>query len=90
MDRGMENEPQEEVEGNQEIETQDPEQRPFTEALSSQITPEEPKSLAWYLDKVIEENKEWDIFDPKRWEEWMKKDLPPSSEYDYYIEKTLK
>ncbi|MBW0565028.1 hypothetical protein O181_104743 [Austropuccinia psidii MF-1] len=65
MDRGIENEPQEEVEGDQEVETQEPEQGPSTEALSNQIKPEEPKSLAWYLDKAIKENKEWATFDPK-------------------------
>ncbi|MBW0512009.1 hypothetical protein O181_051724 [Austropuccinia psidii MF-1] len=69
MDRGIENEPQEEVEGDQEVETQEPEQGPSTEALSNQIKSEEPKSLAWYLDKEIKENKEWATFDPQKWEE---------------------
>ncbi|MBW0524610.1 hypothetical protein O181_064325 [Austropuccinia psidii MF-1] len=75
----------EEVEGDQEVETQEPEQEPSTEALSNQIKPEEPKSLAWYLDKAIKENKEWATFDPKRWEEGKTRNLPPSSEYDDYI-----
>ncbi|MBW0570742.1 hypothetical protein O181_110457 [Austropuccinia psidii MF-1] len=87
MDRGIENEPQEEVEGDQEVETQEQEQGPSTEAQSNQIKPEEPKSLAWYLDKAIKENKEWATFDPKKWEEWINRNLPPSSGYDYYIKK---
>ncbi|MBW0587129.1 hypothetical protein O181_126844, partial [Austropuccinia psidii MF-1] len=66
----------------QEVETQEPEQGPSTEALSNQIKPEEPKSLAWYLDKAIKENKEWATFEPKNWEEWINRNLPPSSEYD--------
>ncbi|MBW0587506.1 hypothetical protein O181_127221, partial [Austropuccinia psidii MF-1] len=85
MDRGIENEPQEEVEGDQEVETQEPEQGPSTEALSNQIKSEEPKSLAWYLDKAIKENKEWATFDPKKWEEWINRNLPPSSEYEDYV-----
>ncbi|MBW0540471.1 hypothetical protein O181_080186 [Austropuccinia psidii MF-1] len=67
MDSGIENEPQEEVEGDQKVETQNPEQVTSTEALSNQIKPEEPKSLAWYLDKAIKENKEWATFDPRKW-----------------------
>ncbi|MBW0557980.1 hypothetical protein O181_097695 [Austropuccinia psidii MF-1] len=85
MDRGIENEPQEEFEGNQEVETQEPEHGPSTESLSNQIKPEEPKSLAWYLDKEIKENKEWATFDPKRWEGCINMNLPPSSKYDDFI-----
>ncbi|MBW0485353.1 hypothetical protein O181_025068 [Austropuccinia psidii MF-1] len=87
MNRGIENEPQEEVEGYQEVETQDQEQGPSTEALSIQIKPDKPKSLAWYLDKAIKENKEWDIFDHKKWEEWINRALQLLSEYYYYIKK---
>ncbi|MBW0570912.1 hypothetical protein O181_110627 [Austropuccinia psidii MF-1] len=87
MDWGIDNESQEEVEGDQDIETQEPEQGPSTEALSSQITPEEPKSLAWYFEKAIKENKEWATFDPKTWEEWMNRNITPSAEYDDYIKK---
>ncbi|MBW0532537.1 hypothetical protein O181_072252 [Austropuccinia psidii MF-1] len=72
-------EPQEEKEGDQEVETQKPEKRPSTEALSNQTKPEEPKSLAWYL------NKEWATFDSKTQEELTNRNLPPSSEYDDYI-----
>ncbi|MBW0562070.1 hypothetical protein O181_101785 [Austropuccinia psidii MF-1] len=68
MDRGIDNEPQEEVEGDQEVEAQKPEEGPSTEAISNQNKKEEPKSLAWYLDKAIKENKEWATFDPKKWE----------------------
>ncbi|MBW0575427.1 hypothetical protein O181_115142 [Austropuccinia psidii MF-1] len=85
MDRGIENEPQEEVEGDQEVETKKPEQGPSTKALSNQIKPEEPKSLAWYLDKAINEKKEWATFDPKKWEKWINRNIPPSSEYKYYF-----
>ncbi|MBW0532180.1 hypothetical protein O181_071895 [Austropuccinia psidii MF-1] len=87
MDRGLENEPQEEVEGDQEVETQEQEQGPSIEALSNQIKLTEPKSLAWYLDKAIKENKEWATFDPKKWEEWINRNLPPSSEYEEYVKK---
>ncbi|MBW0531042.1 hypothetical protein O181_070757 [Austropuccinia psidii MF-1] len=91
MHRGIENESQEEVEGDQEVEAQEPEQGLSTEALSNQIKSEEPKSLAWYLDKAIEENKEWATFDPKKLEEWINRTLPPSNKYDDYIKnKTLK
>ncbi|MBW0541701.1 hypothetical protein O181_081416 [Austropuccinia psidii MF-1] len=85
MDRGIENEPQEEVEGDQEVETQEKEQGPSKEALSNQITPEELKSLAWYIDKEIKENKEYTTYDPKKWEKWINPNLPPLSEYDDYI-----
>ncbi|MBW0575076.1 hypothetical protein O181_114791 [Austropuccinia psidii MF-1] len=85
MDRGIDNKPQEELEGDQEVETQEPEKGPSTEALSNQIKPEEPKSLAWYLDKAIKENKEWATFDPKKWEEWINRNLPPSREYKDYV-----
>ncbi|MBW0585942.1 hypothetical protein O181_125657 [Austropuccinia psidii MF-1] len=85
MDRGIENEPQEEVEGDQEVETQEPEQGPSTEALSNQIKPEEPKTLAWYLDKAIKANKEWATFDPQKWEEWINRNQSPSSEYEDYV-----
>ncbi|MBW0592551.1 hypothetical protein O181_132266 [Austropuccinia psidii MF-1] len=88
--KGIENEPQEEVERDQEVETQKPELVPSTESLSNQIKPEEPKSLALYLGKAIKENKEWTTFDPKKWEEWINRNLPPSSEYDDYVKKTLK
>ncbi|MBW0572693.1 hypothetical protein O181_112408 [Austropuccinia psidii MF-1] len=87
MDWGIDNESQEEVEGNQDVETQEPEQGPSTEALSSQITQEEPKSLAWYFEKAIKENKEWAAFDPKKWKEWINRNIPPSTEYDDYIKK---
>ncbi|MBW0572620.1 hypothetical protein O181_112335 [Austropuccinia psidii MF-1] len=82
MHRVIENKPQEEVKCYQEVE-----QGPSTEALSSQITPEEPKLLSWYLDNAIKENNEWDTFDPKKGEEWSNINLPPSSEYDDYIKK---
>ncbi|MBW0583824.1 hypothetical protein O181_123539 [Austropuccinia psidii MF-1] len=88
MDRRIENESQEEVEGEQEVETQESEQGQSTESLSNQIKPEEPNPLACYLDKAIKENKEWATFDPKMWEEWSNRNIPPSSEYDDYIEKT--
>ncbi|MBW0554971.1 hypothetical protein O181_094686 [Austropuccinia psidii MF-1] len=77
MGRGIETEYQEEVEGDQEVETQEQEQGLSTEALSNQIKPEELKSLAWYLDKEIKENKEWATFDHKTWEEWISRILPP-------------
>ncbi|MBW0484145.1 hypothetical protein O181_023860 [Austropuccinia psidii MF-1] len=46
MDRGIEKEPQEEVERDQAVERQELEEGPSTEALSRQIKPEEPNSLA--------------------------------------------
>ncbi|MBW0497772.1 hypothetical protein O181_037487 [Austropuccinia psidii MF-1] len=85
MDKGIENEPQEEVERDQEVETQELKQGPSTEEKSSQITPEEGKSLAWNLEKALKENKEWATFDSKRWEEWINRNPPPSIEYDDYI-----
>ncbi|MBW0467818.1 hypothetical protein O181_007533 [Austropuccinia psidii MF-1] len=87
MVRGIENEAQEEVEGDQEVETQDQEKEPSTGELLTQIKLEEPKSLAWYLDKEIKENKECATFDLRKWEEWNNRNLSPSSEYDYYIKK---
>ncbi|MBW0538641.1 hypothetical protein O181_078356 [Austropuccinia psidii MF-1] len=91
MDRGKDNQSREEVEGDQEVETQDPEQGPSTEALSNQIKPEDARSLDWYLDKAIKENKKWATFDTKKWDEWINRNLPPSSEYDDYIKnKALK
>ncbi|MBW0562006.1 hypothetical protein O181_101721 [Austropuccinia psidii MF-1] len=83
IDRGIEHEPQEEVEGEQE-----PEQGLSTEELSSQLTPEETKSLAWYLDKEIKENREWATLDPKNWEEWVNRTQLPSSGYNDYIRNT--
>ncbi|MBW0561810.1 hypothetical protein O181_101525 [Austropuccinia psidii MF-1] len=77
MDRGIENESQEEVEGDKEVEERESEQGSMTEALSNKIKLEEPESLAWYLDKAIIENKEWATFDPKKWEEVMNRNLPP-------------
>ncbi|MBW0587236.1 hypothetical protein O181_126951 [Austropuccinia psidii MF-1] len=85
MDRGIENESQEEVEGDQEVGTQEPEQGSSTKAIPNQIKSEEPKSLVWYLDKEINKNKEWATFDPKTWEEWINRNLPPSSEYEDYV-----
>ncbi|MBW0460676.1 hypothetical protein O181_000391 [Austropuccinia psidii MF-1] len=83
MDEGIENAPQEEVEGDQEVETQEPEQEPSTEALSNQIKPEEPKSLAWYLDKAMEENKEWATFDPKKCKQLKPKSNEPENSKRY-------
>ncbi|MBW0573841.1 hypothetical protein O181_113556 [Austropuccinia psidii MF-1] len=85
MDGGIENEPQEELEGDQEVEIQESEHRRSTEALSNQMKLEQPKSLAWYLDKAIKENKGWATFDPKKRQEWINQNLPTSSEYEDYV-----
>ncbi|MBW0506547.1 hypothetical protein O181_046262 [Austropuccinia psidii MF-1] len=90
MNSGIDIEPQREVGGDQEVEKQEPGQGPSTEAPSNQIKSEEPNSLPLNLDKAIKENKEWPTFDPKRWDEWIKINLPPSSEYDSFIKKPLK
>ncbi|MBW0485645.1 hypothetical protein O181_025360 [Austropuccinia psidii MF-1] len=76
----------EELEEGKILETQEAGKGKSSGIISNQIQDEqEPKPLSWYLKKEIQENKEWATYDSKKWSEWVRKTLPPSSEYEEYI-----
>ncbi|MBW0498020.1 hypothetical protein O181_037735 [Austropuccinia psidii MF-1] len=73
----------EELEEGHILETQETEKGPSSGIISNQVQDEqEQKPLRWYFEKAIQQNEEWATSDPKECSEWVKKALPPSSEYE--------